>query len=51
MHIRFIDPNRLTATGTSYPDGRSNNNAGPPPGAASPREYGVKMTACSRPAS
>ena len=30
--MRFIDPNRLTATGMSKPVGRSNSSAGPPPG-------------------
>jgi hypothetical protein len=32
MHIRFIDPKRLIATGMSKPVGRSKSNAGPPPG-------------------
>ena len=32
MHMRFIEPNRLSATGTSKPVGRSNSSAGPPPG-------------------
>ena len=32
MHMRFIDPNRLTATGTSKPAGRSKRRPGPPPG-------------------
>ena len=30
--MRFIEPNRLTATGMSKPVGRSNSSAGPPPG-------------------
>ena len=32
MQIRFIDPNRLTATGMSKPVGRSKSRPGPPPG-------------------
>ena len=32
MQIRFIEPNRLTATGMSKPVGRSNSSPGPPPG-------------------
>ena len=32
MHIRFIDPKRLIATGMSKPVGFSNSSAGPPPG-------------------
>ena len=30
--MRFIEPNRLMATGMSKPVGRSNSSAGPPPG-------------------
>ena len=30
--MRFIEPNRLIATGMSKPVGRSNSSAGPPPG-------------------
>src|SRR6266545_3338843 len=32
MHMRFIDPYRLIATGMSKPAGFSNSSAGPPPG-------------------
>ena len=32
MQMRFIEPNRFTATGMSKPVGRSNSNPGPPPG-------------------
>ena len=32
MQIRFIEPKRLTATGTSKPVGRSKSRPGPPPG-------------------
>ena len=32
MHMRFIEPNRFTATGMSKPVGRSNSSPGPPPG-------------------
>ena len=32
MQMRFIEPNRLMATGTSKPVGRSNSSPGPPPG-------------------
>jgi hypothetical protein len=32
MHIRFIDPYRLMATGMLKPAGFSNSSAGPPPG-------------------
>src|SRR5687767_2420624 len=31
MQIRFMDPNRLIATGTSNPAGRSKSRPGPPP--------------------
>ena len=32
MHMRFIEPNRLMATGMSKPVGRSKRRPGPPPG-------------------